>query len=1005
MPKKNFKTREQQEAGENLETIKTDVPDSRFQSEQQDNPADTAESVKAPKGNFSKSVEAPKGGVLKQEVASHVVTKGIGGAIPESSTSLRSLSYSGNEGTILDSAAYTPIAGQSRSDSRFGKKIDTIAKKMNYVPSEQVEVSFDESKPLAANPSATQGYNGTPRNTNARMQKATGAVPSELLFQRSLDEIKRDQLYFSTGQVIDSGVHTFDTPTKTEALDDQGIPVVANYSINRGNYLHRNMRIKFKDGKLVSMKFDVADLSCSSTDPKVLNASSAAATIDRNQAEMDRQIMDDKAGDEKAEVWTPLARAVREPTKTVGYLRDLENITGSEIFMAYKKTAMAFSYQLNRTAKDGMKLHTPMNEALLGLIHGEDSSLSFGSLNPFSKAEYLNGSSSLFIAIYDSVSKYTTKADILMQPRGFKLAMQTADNNMNPLRVKAHLVQNVNAHEAFSTIDREYDPLMPVCISDRAALIHCYDFNDLYSFEYNDSTGRYTFKKDPFRYGYADLRNVYSVSAALPLLKGLHAYFDSIATKVCSVQNGDLNNKEIVVPMVHSTCFFSLWSLFLLMATPFITQERVNSMRDVLYYEGNVEYPFHQLISIKDANPMNAVNYGNTDYQQPIEVRRMSPALALTWTLPEMFWPFDELTADDSYHYVLPWYFNEQDFDITGVAISKKDTRYAMSYPSVRAGSRFGYLDDIYGMEERDVRLILDKLTDLPTLTTGTDNQGVYKWSQNADGIPYVTMSGTNFNVRAFLSLPREQGDFIVAPAGVLSQVISSKKTYGYKGMTLTDGTGSDAAMFGETSYLAKYWHGRLREGAQAPGNAGILKAPSILVDRATAYRQDWDAIPATLIKPDSADWGFTLSMGDMFDGWSLKSGQSIFIPFTNGVNGSNGEQTQKTDGTVYAVVSLQKALWTRVQLLPFAISPWDVVSSVRKVGEDAVKVDPFDFLYYFGLAGFKASDYTEDVYNRSTQVLDQGFLFLDDPFIKANPLYKEAIDYTQSTNVDSLRK
>lgn len=1005
--KKEFLTREEQEATEGYKNQTVDVPGSRFQTEQQDVPAASGVKTKVNNTGFGKKKTKAEGAVLKQEVAARVVDTGVGGEIPEAAAAVRGLSYGGNEGTILASAAYTPIAGQSRSDSRTGKKLDATAKKINFVPSEQVEEVFDESKPLASNPGAVQGYNGSPRNTNARSQKNVGFAPSELLFQRSLDEIKRDQLYFSTGQVVKeringSVIDFADTPTIVPTKNPStGVYVYGNtpnYELVRGNYLHRAMTIRFNsEGQLIKMKFDAVDLTSSSDDVTVINDASANATIDMNYAEMDRQNMDHKAGDEKAEIWTPLARAVKQPTRTVGYLRDIENITGAEVFMAYKKTALCHSYQLNRAAKDGMKLITPMAEAAVGLIHEEDSSLTLSNYtvgNIFGTAEYLAGASSLYIAINDSVAKYNNKADLLVQPRSYKLALQIADNNMNPLRVKSEFVQAVNAREVFSTIDREYDPLQPVCISDREAIIHCYNFNDLYAFESLDEDGNPNFIKDPFIYTYSDLRNSYVVAAAIPLLRGMHQYLNSIGPKVVSLNNGALVNKDIVIPMVHSTCFFSLWSLFVLSATPFIDRERVNALRDVLYYEKNVEYPFHQLIPLREANPMNAINYGNTDYNLPIVVKRMMPSAALTWVLPEVFWPIDEQAADDTYTYLLPWYFNQVEFNFTGTSIVRAAGKYGISMPSIRSGVRFGYLDDIYSMEERDVRLSLDRLVDIPSNVVAAGNNGVYKYSQNADGIPYITCTGSQLTWKALVSLPRELGWFVVAPAGVISLMRTGDTSYGYATAT--------GPIFGQSSYLAKYWHGRVPVGAVAP--TGILGKPSINVSRSSAYKQDWDAIPATnKFDTNEADWGFYMSLADALnpDG-TVIAGRSAFIPFTTGVV-SGGAEGVKTDNQ-FQVLALHKALWTRIQKIPMALSPWDMRMH-RGIGEDAIKVDPYDFLYYFGLAGFKASEYDEDVYNRSNDVLDKGFSFLEDPFCQASPLFKEAGHSTQSSNADSLVK
>lgn len=1009
------KNRAAQESAEQLETQELKVPSSRFQDKQRLPEAASAIDASAGSSSFSATKQEKKGSVLKQDVAAEVVTTGVGGGLPGEVTGTYSLSYGGNEGTILGSAAYTPSVGQSRSDSRVGKKLDATVKKINFVASEQVLQEVEESAPLAKNPDAVQGYNGTYRNENARMQKNNGGVPGELLYQRSIDEIKRDQLYFSTGQHVDTeGVVAYDTPTYVPESSKFGVlqyPDGPNYDLKRGNFLHRELRFKFSDAGQLEKFYFVTDDVSTTVSSAIADKSSVNATLDRNHAEMNRQIMDAKAGDEKAELWTPLARAVKEPTQTVAYLRDIENITGSEVFMAYKKTALCHSYQLNRAAKDGLKTFSPMVEALIGLnIPEKSSALSAAIVDPFDVANTTDGnkiyaSAANMISAFDSTTKYKTKGDVLTMPRSFKMHLQTADNNMNPLRVKADFVRSVNNREVFSTIDRDYDPLMPVCISDRAALIHCYDFNDLYAWE-SLKNGARQFKKNPFTYMYSDLRNNYVVEAAIPLLEGIADYLTANAAAFKKIYG----TKEVIVSMQHSTCFFSFWSLLVLAATPFILNNRVNSLRDVLYYEKNVEYPFDQLISIKDANPMNAVNYTNDDYLQPIKTKQMMPSVRATWVMPELFWPFDENT-DNSYAYVLPWYFNQEEFDFTSVTASYSGVKCAMSMPSIRSGAKFAYLDDVYSMSERDLRLCLDRLTDIPVITTGTGKSGVYKYGQNTDGIPFVTLSEDNFTIGSFISLPREQGYFMVAPYGTLSVLFTlpvADGHFNFSGLLTTPVlSNSRVPMHGESSYMLKFWHGKGIKTVDASGSAqAILDPVQINVNRNTAYVQDWDSYHATLSDNAEAiiDFGWVPSINLLYGKGNTEEifGRSAFIPFTNGVK-SQGREAVYTDKSVYMVGSLQKALWTRIQMLPMALSPFDFCAAFRAAGEDAIKYDPYDFLYYFGLAGFRASDYREDVYNRSADMVNLGFTFLKDSFVEDSPVFKESLSYTQSKNDDSI--
>ena len=986
-------SREEQEQGEGLKEVKTDAPSERFQVDQQVQNADSALDTQGANSSPIKKNVTPKGSQLKQEVVAKVLENQIAGGIPADISGRQSLSFSGNGGTLIGNAAGTPIVGKTdRSDTREGKKLDSVSKNINYVYSEQFVIPMDQSAPLSQSEGKVQGYNGTYRSEEARAQKNNGAVPGELMFQRSLDEIKRDHLYWGVGQVVkQQGVIYNDTPDTTYTISSTNEPVKGVYNLKRGNFLMRNLKIVIsKDKKITAFNFDSMDCTPTEESQGIANLSSSAELRHINQSEIDRQNMDAKAGDEKADIWTPLARAVANPSQTVALLRDLEADTGNEVWISYKKAATSLSYTINKTAKDGLHAVRPMREMFTGSIVPEADSSVFAANGDygdsiFQTKYYTNGSASLLIALFDSVGKYVDKGSVLVFPKSLKMHMQTADNNMNPLRVDEDFVTFVNASEVFSTIDRAYDAASPVMISDNAGVFHPYDWNDLFAFDSLDENGNPKFRKDPFVYTYHDLRNNYIVTVKHPLLEGIYNFIQDRAAKIYQVCGGD-GSKDVTIniPIKHSTTHYSLWSFLVCAATPYILNCRVNSMRDVLYYEKNIEYPFAGLKQIKDCNPMDQVNYRFVNgYSGPIEVMQMSQAAAMTWVMPELFWPFDEETSDNTYKYVLPWYFSENSYTFDGTNIEIDDAEANMSWPSIRYGVRLAYLDDLYGMEERDVRLCMDIMTRPPV--TEEVAGGVYKYSQSNDGTPWLTMSATQFSYKTYLSTPRQLGQFMVAPYATISSDILNVSSYNtYKG--------ADAGVFGQSSYILKYWFGDGLKLFSVGDDQLILNPSQMNVSRSTNFQQNWNALPCLLHKAEDGlkDPGFVLGLGDMFtSGMAVINGRSQFNPFTNGKDSATG-QNQLTDSS-FAVVSLQKAMWTRVQYLPMAISPWDMVSSYTKTGEDAIKFDPFDFLYYFGFVGMRASDYREDVYNRSNRVDNMGLLFVKDPWIEASPLNRSA--------------
>lgn len=253
--KDSQETRVAQEANEGLETLTNGTaPKDRFQTSQQVNKAENATETNAGSNSFTQKKVAAKGGTLKQDVAAAVLLdeKGVGGnplsgVASVQRAGLKSMSYSGDGGTILGTAASTPQMGAPfRAGDRYGKRMDETNKKINFLASEQILVEYDAPKPLAENDS-TQGYNGTPKNSAARSQKNNGFSNAELLYDRSVDEVRRDIGVFTAGQVVKQmGVKYDDAPTETQTLDyTTGEVTKESFSITRGNYMPREIQVEF----------------------------------------------------------------------------------------------------------------------------------------------------------------------------------------------------------------------------------------------------------------------------------------------------------------------------------------------------------------------------------------------------------------------------------------------------------------------------------------------------------------------------------------------------------------------------------------------------------------------------------------------------------------------------------------------------------------------------------------------------------------------------------------
>lgn len=1072
MDKKSV-SRVEREAGEGLSEVKNEVPENKLQTTQQIADTDTAIGTKPAESSFTAKKSKVKGATLKQQAIADVISGSAGSAGMGISASGRSVSGTG--GGVLGANNSTPIAGKSRSDSRVGKKLDRTATKLNFTPSEQVIVEVDESKPLADASGEDQGYNGTYRNESARSQKVMGAVPGDLMFQRSVDLITKDKLYFVEGQQVFqvSGDRTGLNPTKScfgEADPTQTHAV----SYTSGNFLHRAFHFGLDEaGQVEYFYADVNDLTPSSVvNAEIANVSSAHRLIKSNVAELDRQVMDSKAGDEKADIWSPLGRAVEEPTATAYLMSSIEADTGAFVYLAYSKATTNMSYQINRGPKDGLNEVGPAIEECVGWRSTEQDSSSISSAfssnlsNVFTTSCYQAGDPSIMIEAYDSKTKYKNKADLLLQPRGFRMHLQTADNNMNPLKVTSEFASVYTGQEVFSTIDHEYDPILPICMTDKANLVTVHNFNEIsgfltvhpihlkysstniessYKYEsikilpygrvfgalgydalyvlykksagdglvYDGSTGVISMDPDsanlsnvtidiivstsssvsgytllatvsraslvetvfhapivqdysgteviaaeavaesevlycsgagPFSYSYSDLRNNYIVDVKHPLIEGIVQYLNqSVGSKFRSLLG---SQHELFVPLVFSTQYMTLAQLLICAATPWISRVRMNSMKDVIYYEDNCgSYPYSKLESLKNVPFHNYVNFEFTGYDEPLKTKVMNPVVAMQWVMPEFFWKVG------SSKYVLPWYFNENEFATVSDGLVHLDAS-AISFPSIRSGIRLGALDTFYGMSEKDVRLSLDRLSKY-LLVPKEDHISeikAYKYGRNTDGQPYVEFSDSDFfSMLDVLSCPRELGLCMDAPCGLFT----------FSGLAPTALTGEYTS-----SFEIKIW-----VNPNTAVDPSILSSSGVNINRAANFVQRWIKLAASSASTDTVLAGLVFGMND--------EGAATFKPF-----GAFGTGTQYAGGP--DVISLQRSLWTRIQLLPFVISPFDG----HATSGSGVR-DIYDIAYMFGLCGFRASDYRESVYNREKEVINQGLLFISDPWVEDSPIVR----------------
>lgn len=963
-------------------TNAVDAPSTRFQDEQHTEKVSSSVSSGVPNTSYVRSKSEAKGAKLKQAIAAEVITKagGTGSSsdvLAPKAVGLQSMSFGGDAGSILGDTSGTPVLAKDiQGNTRIDKKNSDANKQLNYIASEQVMTAYDNIPALAEDPNAEVGYNGNPKMQAPRSTKTAGVSPADLLYERSLDELRTDKFVFVSGQVVkQEGVNAVDYPTKTD-VNTNGVWMRssdANYSLTRGNYSPRELQVTFThddSGTYVSgFHFVVDDFSSNNNNYDVVNRAAANQLTFTNSMEITRQRIDAEAGSPTMNGFCPLGRSVDQPTQTVALLHDMEAVAGATVGTAYRFANKARGYYLNRAAKDGQDILGPAIDALYGHLTNAVTLEQLEKVFSASDDKPLDdvagakaGSAIVLIKAFDSIVKYKTKADVVNQARGLKMHIQTAANNIKPFRCSPIFGHAMNSADVFSTIDRGYDPLSAVCITDNVRLVYPYDFSKMLDFTRSKYGTDRTYTSKLFAYDYKAQsgNNSYVIKCGEPLLNGIAYFFDTMAHSFYNALGGKGDGSVVLhIPTVHSTCHFSLWDLVVCAATPYILYERTNTLKDILDYEVNHAYPFTDLEPVMDGAILHPTNYKLSDLTTPLTVGQMLPATAITWTWPELFYGTGE-------NCILPFYFSESSYtNASGVLTDNGDRQFLTTV--LRSGQRLDVVDDSQGLAPFDLFLAEDAMVCAPWGLTSFKG-GFYKYSLAAEGVPYITkkaLSEFGLTYRDLHATPRITGYVMNAYPGECCVIGDEAPKTGEYG-SLTPSTNTFAGNRSVSMRARSYYAYNVNKQTEL-----LAPAAQTLV-RAQAFQQRWTEYRAGKLgmnyKGSDFDLGLALSdylTGKADDLQTVKNYTS-FTPFTN-------------DGA--AIFGLHKYFWTRIAKLPFAINPFDNAGTIY--------TDPFDLAYMFNLAGFMSADYNEKEFNRRNLVMSQGYGFTEDPYISESPILR----------------
>ena len=938
------------------------------------------------------------------------------------STKSAAIPFSGSAGYISkDKSATVKGTGLTKSGDRPGRTMDTALRHFDDIPAETFTVPLKTIPQLREGASGV-GYNGNYENEHAISQKGSGGSPASSKFFRTLDVIEYDNLYFAEGQMN---------------LTEKDELVIHNWRGNAydtdaqakkyktGNYLVRSLDVTFDaNNNVTKMNFSVDDLSRTKYDsatntvvPDYLTedeyrSAGDALLRNKNIMELDRLNMVKTAGDETQPNWSPLGIIIKDPTPTNRMYKELEAMAGDMAFISASKLSTALSYQINKARKDGMRKVSPVYEMCEGDIEGSivrHASYATENISDiFNSTTLAKGSAALYIAINDSTPKYNSKSKFLSLPLSFKVALDTAKKNIGSLRMHETLYKEFNRQETFGKVDEDGSGITPYFISDGAGIILPYNIAETFN---NNQVITDNKIEKAFNIHYEDMRNVYDFECYNFFVQGLVNYLVRKAAnirKACGVKDG--SECTLHIPVTSTTTCISLWDLIVCDAMKDIAIERQYALEPVLSYAIKNGYPYSGLVQLSDVNIGGSDGVGFKDISEPIEARNIPLNVATRLLLPEVFSPksvenFDLQVWGGNYtacQVIMPWYFNQSQYEPVTLehgsawALKAGDNAY-MTFFDSRAGVTFSNMDRILQMDPEQLKLNMDRMINVPAPSKLVDQNGyaskTYKYSNSDDGMlvhnyyGFCADDASTINdkkrgkvllIGDVLSTPRELGLSMIAPAGIV--------TPAYDGTDSNYRKVSSAYLrYSGPSFRIKYWH-------VAKDISNTIFTDNLLTGQALNFSAKYDVIEAT---PDRGldDIGIYVYANKAISGSPYVS--EDIVPFKKVTGGgtydpetgtyASGEATDSAKGCL-KLNSMLKYLYTRVQLLPFVVNPFD--SCCYKMSGKPTftlinKLDDFDFLHLYNVCGFRAGEYSGVQYDRNRARISLGLGYVSDPYIE----------------------
>lgn len=458
---------------------------------------------------------------------------------------------------------------------------------------------------------------------------------------------------------------------------------------------------------------------------------------------------------------------------------------------------------------------------------------------------------------------------------------------------------------------------------------------------------------------------------------------------------------------------------------------RTRYFKDFLFAGDQSEYIWPDLKSLSTLNFKSSHNLTISDYKSPLTLGKMKPASALRFYWPEVysFLGYKNPTVGyESGDMIMPWYFSENGvrstFDVSGRSNwLSDDSPYVMAYPERRHGVTHDYIDFLYDMSERDCRLALDRATELPVPVTSAGDQSfggnVYsyltlqggvlvprlnlsdvsgkmslaalRYDENSDGrvlmhFDQARTAGLSLTKASILCQPRELG--YLCPSLRNSKIVTKVTFSG-------DPDKDDYAVTfedGGNVALSSMVDGSMGYGIVSYSATGDGAMASNAISRQAALQQSYIKCfsdRSDFIMPVNSAYcqkvGIVPTASGLYTASGALSAVRAFIPKTSCFYGI-GSNVADTKIEATGVYTMSRYDWAALNRVFFPVNPFESCFPADDgTAPTSMPIDQMEGCFRYGIAGFFASDFGQDVYSRSEKFIELGQFYTEDEFLTSS--------------------